>query len=100
VRKRPGDDGIGDPLVQEPPAPPSEADRERQVLRYAETEHGRLTVSEVAAGCDMTIAEAKSTLDRLVTLEAATIQVAESGILVYVFPGFLSDEDKTRAGDF
>ncbi len=95
LKKRPGDAA---PEAQ--PAPPTEADRERQVLRFAETEHGRVTIPEVATNCDMTIAEARATLDRLVTLQAATIQVTGSGVLVYVFPGFMSDEDKARATDF
>lgn len=80
--------------------PPTDADRDRQVLRFAETEKGRVTVPEVAAHCDMTIAEAKATLDRLVLQQAATIHVTQAGVLVYVFPGFLSDEDKARATDF
>ena len=67
------------------------------MLRFAEAEHGRVTVPEVATSCDMTIAEAKATLDRLVTQQAATIQVTQAGVLVYVFPGFLSDDDKARA---
>jgi hypothetical protein len=86
--------------THERPVPPTEADRERQVLLYAESEHGRVTIPEVAARCDMTIADAKATLDRLVSQEAATMQVTEAGVLVYVLPGFLSDEDKARAGDF
>jgi hypothetical protein len=98
--QRSGTAGVGDPAAEAQPVPPSEADRERQVLRFAETEHGRVTIPEVAANCDMTIAEAKTTLDRLVTLQAATIQVAQAGVLVYVFPGFMTDEDKARAGDF
>ena len=100
VRKRPRAAGADDLLPEEPPAPPTEADRERTILRFAESEHGRVTIPEVAANCDMTIAEAKATLDRLVTLQAAAIQVTQSGVLVYVFPGFMTDEDKARAGDF
>jgi hypothetical protein len=100
LQKRPATSGASGPAAEQPPAPPTEADRERQVLRFAETEHGRVTIPEVAARCDMTIAEAKATLDRLVTLQAATIQVTSAGVLVYVFPGFLSDEDKSRAADF
>ena len=100
LQKHPGEAGTGDPVADEPPAPPTEAERERRVLRFAEVEHGRVTVSEVAAGCDMTVAEAKATLDRLVLLQAATIQVTPTGVLVYVFPGFMSDEDKARAVDF
>jgi hypothetical protein len=83
-----------------PARPPTEADCERQVLRFAEREHGRVTVPEVATTCDMTIAEAKATLDRLVLQHAATIQVTQAGVLVYVFPGFLSDDEKAGATDF
>jgi hypothetical protein len=97
--KRAATSGTSGP-AHEASAPPTEADRERQVLQYVESEHGRVTIPEVAARCDMTIADAKATLDRLVSQEAATMQVTEAGVLVYVFPGFLSDEDKARAGDF
>jgi hypothetical protein len=82
------------------PPPRTDASRERDVLRFAEAEHGRVTIPEVAARCDLTVMEAKATLDRLVMHQAATIQVTQSGVLVYVFPGFLSDEDKARANDF
>jgi len=82
------------------PGPPTEGDRERQVLRFADSEHGRVTIPEVATHCDVTIAEAKAILDRLVLQHAATIQVTQSGVLVYVFPGFLSDDDKASAKDF
>jgi hypothetical protein len=78
----------------------TDADREREVLRLAEIEHGRLTVTETAARCDLTIAEAKEALDRLAAQQAAEIQVTQNGVLVYVFPGFLSDDDKSRARDF
>jgi hypothetical protein len=99
LRKRAGG-GTGAGEAQPAPAPRSDADRERQVLRFAEAEHGRVTIAEVAAHCDMTIAEAKVALDRLVTAQAASIQVTSAGVLVYVFPGFLSDDDKSRAQDF
>lgn len=100
LRRRPATAGATGRAADDPPAPPTEADCERQVLRFAESEHGRVTIPEVAARCDLTIAEAKATLDRLVMHQAATIQVTQSGVLVYVFPGFMSDEDKARAGDF
>jgi hypothetical protein len=83
------------------PVPPaSPAERERRVLQYAEREHGRVTVPEVAANCGMTIAEAKLELDRLAASGAADLRVTEHGVLVYVFAGFLSDEEKSRASDF
>jgi hypothetical protein len=83
------------------PAPPADAaERERRVLRLAELERGRVTIPEVAARCAMTMEEAKEELDRLVLNEIAEIQVTANGVLVYVFPGFLSDKDKARATDF
>jgi hypothetical protein len=91
----------GDGADQPGSAPPAdEAERERRVLRLAEREDGRVTIPEAAARCTMTIEEAKETLDRLVLHDVAEIQVAESGVLVYVFRGFLSDKDKASATDF
>ena len=83
------------------PLPPTtQAERERRVLRLAEQEHGRVTIPEVATRCPMTIAESKAELDRLVLHQVAEVQVTTNGVLVYVFPGFLSDADKARATDF
>jgi len=86
--------------TSEAPGPTTDADRERSVLQYAETEHGRVTLAEVATHCEMTVPEAKHTLDHLVAQQVADLQVTDSGVLVYVFAGFLSDEDKARADDF
>ena len=89
------------PSASQPPPPPQTDDeRERSVLRFAESEHGRVTVAEVATGCNMSLADAKATLDRLVILDVSEIRVTQNGVLVYVFPGFLSDEEKAQATDF
>jgi hypothetical protein len=73
---------------------------EHRVLRLAEREHGRVTVPEVAAHCDLTVAEAKAILDGFVVQEVAALHVTDAGVLVYVFDGFLSDSEKARAEDF
>ena len=65
---------------------PTDADRERQVLRFAEAEHGRVTIPEVATRCNMTIADSKAALDRLGLVEVAEDPGDQSGVLVYVFP--------------
>lgn len=84
-----------------PPAPPaSPTERERAVLRFVQQQHGRVTVAEVASVCDITVVDAKATLDGFVLQEAAQLQITDSGVLVYVFPGFLSDEEKRGAKDF
>ena len=93
-----GRPGTGVPTA--PPPPQTDEERERRVLRLAERERGRVTIPETATNCDMSLADAKATLDRLVLVEIAEIQVTQSGVLVYVFPGFLSDEDKAKATDF
>lgn len=93
-----GRPGVGVPTP--PPPPQTDAERERRVLRFAEREHGRVTVPEVATNCDMSLAHSKQTLDRMVLAEVAQIHVTQSGVLVYVFAGFLSDEDKAKATDF
>jgi hypothetical protein len=97
-RTRSADRGRSSSRQTAPPA--TEADRERRILRLAEHERGRVTIPEVAARCQMTIAESKTALDRLVLHQVAETQVTQAGVLVYVFPGFLSDKDKARATDF
>jgi hypothetical protein len=77
-----------------------DVDRERRILQFAEKENGRVTVAEVAAHCEMTVAQAKTDLDRMVVQQVAQILVTERGVLVYVFPGFLSDREKASAQDF
>lgn len=57
-------------------------------------------MAEVAARCDLTVSEAKALLDRFVLQEIAALHVTDSGVLVYVFSGFLSDDEKARAQDF
>ena len=78
----------------------SDADRERRILQFAEAEHGRVTIAEVATHCRVTVTEAKTDLDRLVSQQVAQLQMTENGVLVYTFPGFLSDEEKRDARDF
>ncbi len=84
-----------------PPGPPplsKEEARDQCILDLARAERGRVTVEEVAAHCDLGIDEAKQALDRFAVQRVAEMQVSERGILVYLFPGFLSDEEKRRAG--
>ena len=81
------------------PPPMSDAEREQRVLDLAERQGGRVTVAEVASRCDLTVDASKAALDQLVLHGVAELQVSEQGVLVYVFPGFLSDEEKARAGD-
>ena len=77
----------------------TDAEREQRILDLAERQHGRVTVAEVAARCDLTVQASKAALDNLVLHGVAELRVSETGVLVYVFPGFLSDDDKAAASD-
>jgi len=77
----------------------TDEEHEQRILDLAEREGGRVTVPEVASCCDMTIDDSKAALDRLVLTGVAELHVSEGGVLVYVFPGFLSDDEKARATD-
>ena len=81
------------------PPPMSDAEREQRILDLAERQGGRVTVAEVASRCDLTVDASKAALDQLVLHNIAELQVSERGVVVYAFPGFLSDEEKARAGD-
>lgn len=55
---------------------------------------------EAASHGNITVAQAKATLDRLVAQQAAQIEIMATGVGVYVFPGFLTDDQKADATDF
>ena len=78
------------------PVDPVAAERERRVLGVAEREQGRVTVLEVASRCDLTAGEAKALLDDLVLRKVAQLHVSEEGVLVYIFPSFLSGTGRGR----
>ena len=67
---------------------------ENRILRLAGEHEGRLTVEEVAMNTHLTLDEAKKLLDRYVLNGYAELQVSESGMLVYNFPGMTREENK------
>ena len=78
---------------------PARESAEQRILRFAAVEHGRVTVAEVAAACQLDLESAKRELDRLVVEEAATMEVTDDGVLVYAIRGFLSDSEKEAASE-
>ena len=85
-------------LRQSPSAVPrTAAEREQAVLSLAESKHGRLTVAEVAADCHLSLDDGKKALDTFVLQGAAEMLISHGGVLVYSFPGFLSDDAKAEA---
>ncbi|MFN8525699.1 MAG: hypothetical protein U0821_21585 [Chloroflexota bacterium] len=72
-------------------------EHERRALEYGWTVAGRVTLAEVAAHCGLSLDEAQQTLDALAARHVATIAVAENGVLVYEFSGFLTEAQKAQA---
>lgn len=71
--------------------------RQRLLLQFAKSHHGRITPIEVASESDLTIDKARTELDHFCKIGAADLQVSESGAMVYVFVGFISKEEKQAA---
>jgi hypothetical protein len=64
-------------------------DKEQRILAFAGYMQGRVTASEVALNCRLSLEDSQETLDRLVSSGAAEIQLTDDGVMVYCFTGFL-----------
>jgi hypothetical protein len=64
---------------------------EKVILRTAKKNNGAVTAGEVALEGDFGVEEAKKALDKLVSTGNAEMRVRSSGVVVYVFPEFLSE---------
>lgn len=71
--------------------------REKKILTAIARAGGRVTPFELAAETDLGVEEARGYLDRLCELGMGELHVTDSGSLVYVFRGSLSDVDKASA---
>lgn len=67
---------------------------EKLILRTARRNNGVATPAEVALEGDISIDEAKEQLDNLASRGYAEVKIKKSGVMVYVFPEFVSDPDK------
>jgi len=70
---------------------------ERQVLQLIKAKKGRVTPLEIAADTTLAADDAKACLQRLCVKGFGEERVTENGALVYVFDGFLSDDQKQDA---
>jgi hypothetical protein len=70
---------------------------EAKILGLASKSAGRLTSTEVALGCGVSIDAATAALDQLAGRGHADLAVTEDGATVYVVKGFLSVEEKQEA---
>ena len=65
---------------------------ERTILRVAKKNAGIATPSEVALEADVSIEDAKSALEKLVSKGFAELRVRKSGAIVYTFTEFMPDD--------
>ncbi len=71
--------------------------REKKILKAIARAGGRVTPFELAAETDLSVDKAREYLDRLCELGMGELHVTDSGSLVYVFRGSLSEADKATA---
>jgi TM2 domain-containing membrane protein YozV len=75
----------------------TQEEKDRIVLQYAKRKLGRITPVELAADTILNLDEVEDTLKKMARRRLAEEKVSESGILIYHFDGFLTDEEKAKA---
>ena len=60
-------------------------DREREILQLAQRKGGRLTITEIAADTSMLTDEAEKFMNELVSKGYVSMNVTDSGVIVYDF---------------
>ena len=73
---------------------------ERVILKTAKRDGGIVSPGEVALQAEVTIEDAKEYLEKLVKQGYAEMRVKKTGMLVYVFPEFLTEDKKSELEDF
>jgi hypothetical protein len=66
-----------------------EAETEKQILRAAQEQGGRLTAATAALRTSLTMKEAQSILEEMTKHGHAVMKVTEEGVLEFEFPEFL-----------
>ncbi len=72
--------------------------QEKEILRVAKTEHGRITPAVAALKSSCSIEEANQILDSIVEKGYAQMDVDDNGRIVYLFPEFYQD-DSSQSDD-
>ena len=70
-------------------APPTPASREKQIMRLARANKGRLTAMNVAVDTSFSLAEAEELLDSMTKGGHVRMEVSDDGTILYEFPAFL-----------
>ena len=71
------------------PAAPTPASREKQIMRLARANNGRLTAMSVAVDTSFSLAEAEELLDSMTKAGHVRMEVGDDGTIHYEFPAFL-----------
>jgi len=83
--------GFGAFAPAPPPAARVKETPEKTILRVARKNGGSVTPGEVALEGDLSIEEARKTLDKLASTGSAEMRVRSSGVVVYFFPEFAAE---------
>ncbi len=70
-----------------------EAQKEKEILKLAFEQKGRLTPAGAALKTNLTIQEAQDLLDKMAKKGYASMKILSSGIIEYEFAEFLPDND-------
>ncbi len=71
--------------------------KERRILRVIGEKGGRITPFEIASETSLTIEEAKDTLDNMCDNGFGQLQISDTGKMIYVFHGIISEKEKQSA---
>lgn len=66
-------------------------EREQRILALAQVNEGRVTIAEVAALCGLSVDQSKAELDRMQRGGITDVQLSDTGVLIYTFPGLEPD---------
>ena len=70
---------------------------EKRILAAIAQHHGRVTSMEVAIATELNFDDVKSTIERLCVAGAGEAQITPNGEIVYLFNGFVLEEEKRQA---
>ncbi len=80
--------------------PITKVEKENQILNKAKKLGGKVTPVEIASETGFSIDESKKMLDNFVKQGYVSNEITQSGVILYVFPGFVSEQDKYDAEQF
>ncbi len=71
--------------------------REQRLISVAKENHGRITDVELVAETRYPLEECREFLKQMAESGSAEMHIGDGGTIVYLFPGFLTDEEKRNA---